>query len=123
VSRIVVAQMMPIDAKRVRWDRLIPAALKPTTKPGDGGKVDPANFITRTMHARLPWMTDEQLVEVRAHLVSRRTDATGILVKHASDIDAWIAMVDDESRVRRIARKATLVELIDSFTFTSPEGK
>lgn len=116
--RIVVAAMEPIHAKRIRWDRLIPAGLAPTTAVGDARKVDQANDITRAMRDRVPWMTDDQLVELRAFLTSRGTQATGILVRHTSDVDAWIAMVDDETRQRARMRKASLLELIELFDTT-----
>jgi len=119
MSKVVVAFMEPIRAADVRWENLIPAALRPTTDPRDVRKVDQSNIITRAMHERLPWMNDDQLVELRAMLVSRRSAATGILVRNASDVDAWIAMVDLESHRRRIARKNTLIDLIDMFDMST----
>lgn len=104
--------MAPIRAKDIRWDRLFVGGVLPTTLVGDAAKTEQDHPITRALRERLPVMVDDQLIELRAMLVVRKTSRLAGGTSKASDVDAWLAMVDNESRRRATMRGGVLVDLI-----------
>lgn len=117
MTKFIVGTIQPIRARDVRWDRLIPAGLAPTTMVGDAAKVEQAHPITHAMRERLPLLSDGGLVALRAFLTTRDSSKNGSMSTPA-DVQAWIAMVDDETRRRARTRGMVLIDIIKMFSST-----
>lgn len=119
-TKVCVAFMAPIRAKDIRWERLFVGGILPTTLVGDARTTEADHPITRALRERLPVMVDDQLIELRAMLVVRKTSRLAGATSKATDVDAWLAMVDNESRRRATMRGGVLVDLIKMLNGETP---
>lgn len=111
----------PIRSKDIHWGNLMPNGLAPTTLLGDAVKVEQENPITVEMRRQIPLLSDDGLRDVRKMLEARIGDKSqrrGNIVTSVDDVRAWLAMVDDETRRRVVARKGELIVIVKAINAT-----